>query len=51
MLAAAVFDAMDAKGTEKLAHDELLAALLFYYTDTADESSPLNYMKGPLMDN
>ena len=48
--AAAAFDAMDVKKTERMTHDELLAALLFYYTDTDDETHPLNYMKGPLVD-
>ena len=43
--AAAAFDAMDVKKTEKVTHDELLAPLLFYYTDTDDETHPLNYMK------
>ena len=47
---AAAFDAMDVKKTERVTHDELLAALLFYYTDTDDETHPLNYMKGPLVD-
>ena len=48
--AAAAFDAMDVKKTERVTYDELLAALLFYYTDTNDETHPLNYMKGPLVD-
>ena len=48
--AAAAFDAMDVRKAGKVTHDELLAALLFYYTNTEDEINPLNYMKGPLVD-
>ena len=48
--ASAAFDAMDIRKAGKVTHDELLAALLFYYTNTEDEINPLNYMKGPLVD-
>ena len=48
--AAAAFDAMDIRKAGKVTHDKLLAALLFYYTNTEDEINPLNYMKGPLVD-
>lgn len=48
--AAAAFDTMDIKKTGKVTHDELLAALLFYYTNVDDEDNPLNFMKGPLVD-
>ena len=48
--AAAAFDTMDVKKTGKVTHDELLAALLFYYTNIDDEDNPLNFMKGPLVD-
>jgi len=48
--AASAFDAMDVKKTGKVTHSELVAALLFYYTDTDDTAHPLNYMKGPLVD-
>ena len=44
------FDTMDVKKTGKVTHDELLAALLFYYTNIDDEDNPLNFMKGPLVD-
>ena len=48
--AAAAFDSMDVNKNGRVTHKELLDALLFYYTDANNEASPLNYMKGPLMD-
>ena len=48
--AAAAFDTMDVKKTGKVTHDELLAAQLFYFTDTDDEDNPLNFIMGPLVD-
>ena len=48
--ATAAFDSMDVKKSGRVTHKELVDALLFYYTDTDDEASPLNYMKGPLVD-